>query len=746
MKHIYFLVLALLPVSLCAAVRTWTGGGGVNTNWTNASNWGGTAPSAGDDLVFTGAVVNTTLNNDFAAGTTFKSIRMTGATSSCSNFTLTGNAIVLSGGPTAILNDAGEAGLSGFSLRIDNNITFSTAAPTVKLDNTTNNRIILAGNINNGGYTITFDNIQTAGNITVEGVISGTGGLIKNNDGILELNGVNTYSGGTTLNRGTLRANNPSSFGSTAGTLTINGGSLRNLSAAALNDYVMVWNANFGIWGNNTNLGNGAVTMTTDISIDVVTGLRMTVGGPISGNYSLTKTGGGTLILNGANTYGKTTTISAGTIRVGSASALGSAAFGTVVAAGAALDVYGQNYTSNEPLTINTTAWGAIINSNTAAATFAGQVNMASDSYINASSGNISLTNAGGITGAGFKLFLDGAKNGTITGSVATASGTLTKQGTGMWTLAKNNTYTGATAISAGTLRLQGADNATPSYSIAASSVLDINLGANANYCTGKTVTYSGAGTLRKTGAGVLTVSTSTSYYNLSCGALIDIQAGSYICAATDDWTNNLAGLNVAASAVFKTGTAIQVIIDGLSGSGSVVVGRSGGAVGLKMGACSSNAAFGGIISNYDVAYIGNIEKFGTGAQTFSGANTYTGTTLITAGQIKLGAAEVLPNITALTVAAAGMLNLNSYNETVGSISGAGSIDNLTGAGSPTFTFGTNNQTTAFAGVMKNTTGVMNVTKTGTGTIYLDGDNTYYGQTYVEDGFVEIRNGSIISN
>lgn len=746
MKHIYFLVLVLLPVSVSAAVRTWTGGGGAAANWTNIANWGGTAPLAGDELVFTGAVANTVLTNDFPAGTSFKSIRLTGTAGSCSNFTLTGNSVVLSGGASAILNDAGVAGLAGYSIRIENNITFSTVSPTVKLDNTTNNRISLAGNINNGGYTITFDNVQTAGNITVEGVISGSGGLIKNNDGILELNGVNTYTGGTTLNRGTLRANNPSSFGSTAGILTINGGSLRNLSPAALNNYVMVWNANFGIWGNNTNLGNGAVTMTTDISIDVVSGLRMTIGGPISGDYSLTKTGGGTLILNGASTYGKTTTISGGTIQLGNASALGSIAYGTVVAAGAALDLCGHNYTSIEPLTINTTATGAIFNSSAVAAKYAGPVSLASDSYINASSGDISLTHAGGITGAAFDLLLGGAKRGTVSGPVATAAGSLIKQGAGMWTLAQSSAYTGATVVSAGTLRLQGADNASPSYSIAASSVLDINLGANVAYGTGKTVVYSGAGTLRKTGAGILVNNTSSTTYNFACGANIDIQAGYYICKASDDWTNNMSGLTVAAGATFKTETALQVIINGLYGAGSVVIGRSGGVVGLRMGVCNTDAAFSGVISNFDATYIGNIEKFGTGVQTFSGSNTYTGTTLITAGQIKLGASEVLPNVTALTVAAAGVLNLNGFNETVGSIAGAGYIDNVTGAGSPTFKFGVNNQTTAFAGVMKNSTGTMNVTKTGTGTIFLDGDNTYYGQTYVEDGFVEIRNGTIISN
>ena len=34
-----------------ATVKTWTGNG-ADANWTNPLNWGGTAPVAGDDLVF----------------------------------------------------------------------------------------------------------------------------------------------------------------------------------------------------------------------------------------------------------------------------------------------------------------------------------------------------------------------------------------------------------------------------------------------------------------------------------------------------------------------------------------------------------------------------------------------------------------------------------------------------------------------------------------------------------------------
>ena len=56
-----------------AATATWTGGGADN-NWTNALNWAGTAPVAGDDLVFPVGAARLSNTNDFAAATSFNSI------------------------------------------------------------------------------------------------------------------------------------------------------------------------------------------------------------------------------------------------------------------------------------------------------------------------------------------------------------------------------------------------------------------------------------------------------------------------------------------------------------------------------------------------------------------------------------------------------------------------------------------------------------------------------------------------
>ena len=63
---------------VAATVRTWTGGGADN-NWTTLANWGGTAPVAGDDLVFPGGAARLSNTNNFGAGTAFNSIRFRAA-------------------------------------------------------------------------------------------------------------------------------------------------------------------------------------------------------------------------------------------------------------------------------------------------------------------------------------------------------------------------------------------------------------------------------------------------------------------------------------------------------------------------------------------------------------------------------------------------------------------------------------------------------------------------------------------
>ena len=73
----------------------------------------------------------------------------------------------------------------------------------------------------NGSGTISTDPGTT---LSETGVISGIGSLIKVGSGTLTLLGINTYSGGTVLDAGTLTVNGPQALG--LGNVVVNGGTL----------------------------------------------------------------------------------------------------------------------------------------------------------------------------------------------------------------------------------------------------------------------------------------------------------------------------------------------------------------------------------------------------------------------------------------------------------------------------------------------------------------------------------------
>ena len=116
---------------------TWTGGG-TNTNWSTAANWGGTAPAAGSDLVFAGSTgLNTT--NDLAAGTQFGNLTFNAAAGA---FILNGNSVNLSG---VITNNSSNIQTINLSLGGTNGVT-KTGAGTV---------VLSAANSFTGGTVVT---------------------------------------------------------------------------------------------------------------------------------------------------------------------------------------------------------------------------------------------------------------------------------------------------------------------------------------------------------------------------------------------------------------------------------------------------------------------------------------------------------------------------------------------------------------------------------------------------------------
>src|SRR5205823_14149600 len=121
--------------------------------------------------------------------------------------------------------------------------------------------------------------------------------------------------------------------------------------------------------------------------------------------------------------------------------------------------------------------------------------------------------------------------------------------------------------------------------------------------------------------------------------------------------------------------------------------------------------------------------------------NTYSGDTTISAGTLKLGAANVIPDGSGKgNISVSGTLDLNTFSETINGLSGAGTVDTVAGA-NPTLTVGNNDQTSLFSGVIENTAGTLALTKTGTGALTLSGTsaNTYTGLTTINAGELDLN-------
>ncbi|MFZ1089787.1 MAG: autotransporter-associated beta strand repeat-containing protein, partial [Xanthobacteraceae bacterium] len=92
----------------------------------------------------------------------------------------------------------------------------------------------------------------------------------------------------------------------------------------------------------------------------------------------------------------------------------------------------------------------------------------------------------------------------------------------------------------------------------------------------------------------------------------------------------------------------------------------------------------------------GGLTKVGAGTLTLSGSSTYTGATSVNAGTLQAGVVNAFSPFSAFTVASGATLDLNSFNQTIGSLAGAGTATNAVAAAA-TLTAGADNSSTTFA-------------------------------------------------
>ena len=125
------------------------------------------------------------------------------------------------------------------------------------------------------------------------------------------------------------------------------------------------------------------------------------------------------------------------------------------------------------------------------------------------------------------------------------------------------------------------------------------------------------------------------------------------------------------------------------------------------------------------------VDITGGGILVVSSNNTYSGATTLIAGTFQAASATAFSPNSAFTVNST--LDLNGFNNTIGSLSGTGFVLN-SGVATATLTVGNDNTSTTFSGVLEDgiaPDGPLQLTKIGAGTLTLTGNNTYTGGTTV---------------
>ncbi len=169
--------------------------------------------------------------------------------------------------------------------------------------------------------------------------LTGDGGLIKNNPGILEIRSAsNSFKGGTIIKKGMLRLNDDIKDALGSGSITMDGGTLY-LNRVTLDNPVTL---NGGTILSDNGFGNnltGAVTLNSNTTLNIV--YKLTISGEVSGAGGITKTGDSELVLSGKNSFTGTNKIALGTLTCSSVSALGESSLDISTGAKVNLDFSG---------------------------------------------------------------------------------------------------------------------------------------------------------------------------------------------------------------------------------------------------------------------------------------------------------------------------------------------------------------------------------------------------------------------
>ncbi len=485
--------------------------------------------------------------------------------------------------------------------------------------------------------------------------------LTKNGAGTLTLSALNTYTGATIINGGTLATGIANAF-ATSSSVTVNSG-----ATLALNGFSQI--------ANNLSGGGNVVLDPATLTVDSTT--NTTFAGTISGPGSLVKAGAAALTLSGVNSYSGGSTLSAGTLVATNGSALGTGA----ISNSAALQL---DFTSNGTLANSLSGTGSLTNTGNVVTTLSASGSSEGAVAVNAGTlqfGHTGAFNAASyITQSGATTAIDGAAQLAVTGAFTQAAGSTLDV-----TLGSNNpVITAGTGALNGALDVAGFSAGAPTSASAltstqftllhttggitgdfssvtlgsASSPVDyLTLAAaktanNLDYNVGFGLTWLAGLTL---GNGVFTLANATDAFNVDVPlsnqaasatgwdgtTLTKNGAGNLLLSAANTYTGptliNGGTLTTGIANTMADSSAVTVasgatlalngfnqIINELSGAGTVNLGSA-----VMTVQNTGSTVFAGLVSG-----TGSVTKTGIGNLTLSGANTYSGGTMIAAGTL----------------------------------------------------------------------------------------------------------------
>jgi len=761
---------------------------GTGLQFTNDSSFGAVPASPTNDIILNGGqLVNNVTSPTISSN---RNITLTASNGFMApgwgGFTVAGQisgpgglGIAWDGG-TLILN--GSNSYSGTTTIGTYGLTYwnsTSANPTLQLGNSNalpyGNAVAFGTSANNntakldlGGFSPFLTSLTGGGNATVTtttgtptltiglsnasstfgGIIqngSGTIALVKTGTGTQTLSGINTYTGLTTVNGGTLvlNAGNFNVGIITGGAVVNNGGTLQVAGAGSSGIYPT---------GNTTVVtvnGGGSLIFTGNANA-----------APYVGTITLSNSGGllptvsspdGTAVRFGYSANGNVNSYGISTNTFGNAINLINSSSGAnpfTVTAGASNTLLISGIISDYPGYTGTpvifSGSGTTILSKTN--TYSGTTTVSSNSTLLVTGllGNGSY--AANITENGSLIFSNSA-NQTLSGTLS-GSGTFTQAGSGTTTLNFDNIYSGFngfTVVSAGVLAVNGSTSGGKSWSGAG-----ISNGSTMIFTPSNNDALFIAQTLSGSGNWIINAA---SYGSDIYGNRVDFTGSNSTSSGTFTVTNygsmwiennqlaigsnssvNLAGTNTRLQFYNSSAT-----IAGLTGNGTVDIQNGTGT--LSIGAGDVSSLFSGVIRNS--AGTLHLAKIGTGAFTLSGANTYSGVTTIGQGTLLAGTNNTLSTNSSVTFSnvAGATLDLANFNQTIVALNGGGSTGGTVSLGTATLTVGNNNGSGTFSGLI---TGAGGLVKTGTGVQGLSSSNNFSGGVRVNAGTLGLGNNNAL--